>query len=179
MCGQAQERASKAAAQTSFLLWASVFQSAHGQPSPPPTPRNAPRARRRACQREVWEDPLISRHDGADRSRRCGHTSPAAADTLLLRPAQMFDGVDPHLHAGWQVLVDGDRIAAPGPNVAAPAGARVIDLPGATLMPRMRRAIHGRRSLLRSAAASRSHQGNTKSPCAARWSIGSVCFGGG
>jgi hypothetical protein len=30
MCGRAQERASKAAAQASFLLWASVFQSAHG-----------------------------------------------------------------------------------------------------------------------------------------------------
>ena len=35
------------------------------------------------------------------------------------------------------MLVDGDRIAAVGPNLAAPAGARVIDLPGATLMPGM------------------------------------------
>ena len=26
--------------------------------------------------------------------------SPAAADTLLLRPAQVFDGVDPRPHAG-------------------------------------------------------------------------------
>ena len=49
----------------------------------------------------------------------------------------MFDGVDPAPHEGWQVLVDGDRIAAAGPNLAAPAGARVIDLPGATLMPGM------------------------------------------
>ncbi|MGN6057882.1 MAG: amidohydrolase family protein, partial [Sphingomicrobium sp.] len=37
----------------------------------------------------------------------------------------------------WSVLVDGDKIAAVGPNVAAPAGARVIDLPGATLIPGM------------------------------------------
>jgi len=59
----------------------------------------------------------------------------AAAEPILLRPAQVFDGVDPHPHAGWQVLVDGDRIAAVGPNLAAPAGAKVIDLPGETLTP--------------------------------------------
>ena len=60
---------------------------------------------------------------------------PAAAAPILLRPAQIFDGVDPHPHAGWQVLVDGDRIAAVGPNLTAPAGAKVIDLPGETLTP--------------------------------------------
>jgi imidazolonepropionase-like amidohydrolase len=62
---------------------------------------------------------------------------PAVAEPILLRPAQVFDGVNPQPHAGWQVLVDGDRIAAAGPNLPAPAGARVIDLPGATLMPGM------------------------------------------
>jgi imidazolonepropionase-like amidohydrolase len=61
----------------------------------------------------------------------------AAAEPVLLRPAQVFDGVDPHPHAGWSVLVDGDKIAAAGPNVAAPAGAKIIDLPGATLIPGM------------------------------------------
>jgi imidazolonepropionase-like amidohydrolase len=62
---------------------------------------------------------------------------PAAAEPILLKPARVFDGVNRQPHAGWMVLVDGDRIAAVGPNVAAPAGARVIDLPGATLMPGM------------------------------------------
>jgi imidazolonepropionase-like amidohydrolase len=61
--------------------------------------------------------------------------SPAAAEPTLLRPAQLFDGVDPHPHAGWSVLVDGDKVAAVGPNIAAPAGAKIIDLPGVTLMP--------------------------------------------
>jgi imidazolonepropionase-like amidohydrolase len=60
---------------------------------------------------------------------------PALADTLLVRPARVFDGVNPAPHEGWGVLVEGDRIAAAGPNLAAPSGARVIDLPGATLMP--------------------------------------------
>src|SRR5437763_7601602 len=62
---------------------------------------------------------------------------PAVAEPILLRPARVFDGVDPRPHEGWSVLVDGDRIAAAGPNLAAPAGARVIDLPGATLIPGM------------------------------------------
>jgi imidazolonepropionase-like amidohydrolase len=61
--------------------------------------------------------------------------APALAEPILLRPALVFDGVDRQPHAGWSVLVDGERIAAAGPNVTAPAGARVIDLPGATLMP--------------------------------------------
>ncbi len=59
----------------------------------------------------------------------------AAPTVLLLRPAQVFDGVDPRPHAGWQVLVEGDKISAVGPNLMAPAGAQVIDLPGETLMP--------------------------------------------
>jgi imidazolonepropionase-like amidohydrolase len=63
--------------------------------------------------------------------------APAAVEPILLKPAQVFDGVNPAPHAGWSVLVDGDRIAAIGPNVAAPAGAKVIDLPGETLIPGM------------------------------------------
>ena len=61
--------------------------------------------------------------------------TPAAAETLLIKPARVFDGSA--LHQGWSVLIEGDRIAAAGPNVTAPAAARVIDLPGATLMPGM------------------------------------------
>jgi imidazolonepropionase-like amidohydrolase len=62
---------------------------------------------------------------------------PALAEPILLKPARVFDGVNPQLHEGWSVLVDGDRIAAVGPNLAVPAGARTFDLPGATLMPGM------------------------------------------
>ena len=63
--------------------------------------------------------------------------APAAADTVLLRPARVFDGVNPQPHQGWSVLVEGDKIAAAGPNLSAPAGARTIDLAGTTLMPGM------------------------------------------
>ena len=61
----------------------------------------------------------------------------ASADTvaakILLRPARVFDGTA--MHTGWRVLVEGDRIVAAGENVAAPAGAREIDLAGDTLIP--------------------------------------------
>jgi len=56
-------------------------------------------------------------------------------ETILLRPARVFDGVNSRPHEGWMVLVRGERIAAVGPALAAPPGARTIDLPGATLLP--------------------------------------------
>ena len=62
---------------------------------------------------------------------------PAFAQPILLKPARVFDGVNPQLHEGWSVLVDGDRIAAVGQNLVIPAGTREIDLPGTTLMPGM------------------------------------------
>ena len=68
---------------------------------------------------------------------------PAPATSVLLRPAAVFDGET--RREGWAVLVTGERIAAAGPNLAPPPGARVIDLPGLTLMPGM---IEGHAHLL-------------------------------
>src|SRR6185295_5389487 len=51
----------------------------------------------------------------------------------LLVPARVFDGAT--MHAGWQVLVSGDRITAAGASMPAPADARRIDLGGMTLLP--------------------------------------------
>ncbi|MEA3009539.1 MAG: hypothetical protein QOJ91_1231 [Sphingomonadales bacterium] len=63
--------------------------------------------------------------------------APAEEPAILLRPARIFDGVDPRPHEGWSVLVRGERIEAVGPDLPAPAGAKVVDLPGTTLMPGM------------------------------------------
>jgi imidazolonepropionase-like amidohydrolase len=66
--------------------------------------------------------------------------APAAAQSpsvTVLRPARVFDGVSSRPHEGWSVLVRGDRIEAAGPDLAIPAGAKVVDLPGTTLMPGM------------------------------------------
>src|ERR1043165_8484666 len=59
-------------------------------------------------------------------------------DTVyLLKPAHIFDGESGQLHDNWVVLVRGNKIEAVGPanEVKAPADAKVIDLPGMTLMP--------------------------------------------
>jgi imidazolonepropionase-like amidohydrolase len=55
----------------------------------------------------------------------------------LLKPARIFDGQSAEMHEGWVVLVRGEKIEAVGraSEVKAPADAKVIDLPGMTLMP--------------------------------------------
>ena len=61
----------------------------------------------------------------------------APDDLILLKPARVFDGVAAQPQEGWVVLVKGERIEAVGAAAAVkvPAGARVIELPGATLLP--------------------------------------------
>jgi imidazolonepropionase-like amidohydrolase len=57
--------------------------------------------------------------------------------STLLRPARVFDALSAEAREGWVVLVTGDRIAAVGSaaSVTVPAGAKTIELPGATLLP--------------------------------------------
>src|SRR6476659_4045976 len=55
---------------------------------------------------------------------------------IVLKPARVFDGVDPRPHEGWSVRIDGDRIAAVGPTVDD-RDAQIVQLPGATLIPGM------------------------------------------
>ena len=58
-------------------------------------------------------------------------------NVYVLKPAHVFDGESAQLHDNWVVLIRGVKIEAVGPasSVNAPAGAKVIDLPGLTLMP--------------------------------------------
>ena len=63
--------------------------------------------------------------------------APLAAEPILLKPARVFDGVNPRPHEGWQVLIDGERILAAGPALTAAPGTRTIALPEMTLMPGM------------------------------------------
>ena len=51
---------------------------------------------------------------------------------ILLRPDAVFDG---ERHHRWNVLVEDGRIRAAGSGIAAPDGARTIELAGATLLP--------------------------------------------
>jgi imidazolonepropionase-like amidohydrolase len=55
----------------------------------------------------------------------------------VIKPARVFDGESAQLHENWSILVRGQKIEAVGPTATlrVPAGAKVIDLPGLTLMP--------------------------------------------
>src|SRR5437899_2714702 len=65
-------------------------------------------------------------------------TTPKPPDTIyLLKPAHIFDGESAQLQERWVVLVRGEKIEAVGPasDIKVPADAKVIELPGMTLMP--------------------------------------------
>jgi imidazolonepropionase-like amidohydrolase len=55
----------------------------------------------------------------------------------LRKGDRVFDARSEQAHAGWVVLVQGDKILAVGPAsaVSAPANTQTIDLPGMTILP--------------------------------------------
>jgi imidazolonepropionase-like amidohydrolase len=58
----------------------------------------------------------------------------SAFGQTVLKPARVFDGET--MREGWAVRVNGKKIEAAGPAASvSTTGAKVIDLPGATLMP--------------------------------------------
>ena len=59
----------------------------------------------------------------------------AAEPVVVLRAARLIDGTGSAPIAPGMVRVEGERIAAVGRDVEVPAGARVIDLGDATLLP--------------------------------------------
>jgi imidazolonepropionase-like amidohydrolase len=70
-------------------------------------------------------------------AQRVRRPRPGAVQPLVLKPARVFDGINPEAHEGWAVVVRGDRIDSAGPagEIRVPEGARTIELPGQTLLP--------------------------------------------
>jgi imidazolonepropionase-like amidohydrolase len=65
-------------------------------------------------------------------SQQATRTEPATP--IVLKPARVFDGEA--MHENWAVRVKGDRIEAAGPASGIDtSGAKMVDLPGATLLP--------------------------------------------
>ena len=56
---------------------------------------------------------------------------------VAIRAGRLFDAKTGAMLTNQVVLIRGDRVADVGANVAVPAGARVIDLSGATVLPGM------------------------------------------
>jgi imidazolonepropionase-like amidohydrolase len=67
-----------------------------------------------------------------------GAQAPAAApkpEVVALKAARLFDGTREATVANGVVIVEGGKVKAAGSGLAIPAGARVIDLGDATLLP--------------------------------------------
>src|SRR5206468_4425380 len=61
--------------------------------------------------------------------------APAPPTVVMIRAARLIDGRGGAPLAPAAVIIRGERIDAVGVNLSAPAGARVIDLGAATLVP--------------------------------------------
>ena len=61
--------------------------------------------------------------------------TPPPLPITAVRAARLFDGVHDTTVPNGVVIVEGRRITAAGPNVAIPAGATIVDLGDATLLP--------------------------------------------
>src|SRR4249920_2866830 len=59
----------------------------------------------------------------------------AYAQVTAIRAGRLLDPENARILTNHVILVEGTRIREVGPNVAIPAGARVIDLSGMTVMP--------------------------------------------
>jgi imidazolonepropionase-like amidohydrolase len=77
---------------------------------------------------------------GVQTQGRGGQARPAQAasnEVVAIRAGRLFDSKAGTMLTNQVVLVSGDRITDVGPSVQVPAGARVIDLSGATVLPGM------------------------------------------
>src|SRR4051794_21982175 len=70
-------------------------------------------------------------------AQQTGRFLVAANQTVAIRAGRVFDARTGTLLNNQIIIVRGDRIADVGPNAAIPAGARVIDLSAATVLPGM------------------------------------------
>ncbi|MCP3915059.1 MAG: amidohydrolase family protein [bacterium] len=69
-------------------------------------------------------------------ARTLDPSRPARAQGVFaLVGGRVFDGTGAEAREGWTVVVDGDRIAAVGPDVPIPDGAKRIDVQGKTVLP--------------------------------------------
>src|SRR5436190_7805321 len=59
----------------------------------------------------------------------------AQEQVTAIRAGRMFDARNGTMLTNQTVLIRGDRIADVGANVAVPAGARIVDLSNATVLP--------------------------------------------
>jgi imidazolonepropionase-like amidohydrolase len=77
----------------------------------------------------IWAQQVLERRGQQARA--------VPARPIALKPTRVWDGVTLEAHDGWIVIVRGELIEAAGPTgqVKVPEDARIIELPGTTLLP--------------------------------------------
>jgi imidazolonepropionase-like amidohydrolase len=80
------------------------------------------------------EEPAWAQHSFARSGPRA--RTPVSSPAVL-KPARVWDGGEAGTHADWVVVVKGETIDSLGPasEIKVPEGARIIELPGLTLLP--------------------------------------------
>jgi imidazolonepropionase-like amidohydrolase len=68
-------------------------------------------------------------------AQRGGQQPPAPQTTYLIKAGKLIDVRGGRMLSNQNILVQGDRISQVGPDVAAPAGAKTIDLSHSTVLP--------------------------------------------
>ena len=62
-------------------------------------------------------------------------TAETPDSSVVIQADRLIDGVSPEPISGAHVEILGEKIVKVGPDLPVPAGARVIDLTGHTLLP--------------------------------------------
>jgi imidazolonepropionase-like amidohydrolase len=98
----------------------------------------------RHCVQQCDSPPAVSVSPGLPQTDAVNNLGVALAEedeqqssAIVLKPARVFDGVTATVHENWVVVVRGKRIDSAGPadKITVPAGARVVAMPNATLLP--------------------------------------------
>jgi imidazolonepropionase-like amidohydrolase len=80
---------------------------------------------------------VISTAAGSSAWSQAPHVIAPADQVTAIRAGHLFDAKSGAMLTNQVVLIKGDRVTDVGPNVQIPAGAKVIDLSGATVLPGM------------------------------------------
>ena len=80
---------------------------------------------------EIFKLPALAQHS-TRHGPEAGSTAP-----VVIKPDKVWDGLGHVAHDGWVIVVRGSIIEAAGPlaDIKVPEGARIIVLPGTTLLP--------------------------------------------
>ena len=88
---------------------------------------------------ETAVKPMLDAQDAAQQARMTALTKrlthKPASGSIVIRNANLFDSVRGVIVPATTIVIQGDRIAAVGPEAAAPPDATVIDAKGKTVMP--------------------------------------------